>query len=484
MHTIVLIDTRLQSSYSLQPWGDYSSCLHAIQDKARQISDHIMLLGHKRDINIDDHASAAQLHAALAQHIPNDATLIYLQGDEPFIDLALMRKMLEHHHQYRADLTFAQGYPSGLTGQIIKASALSLMTPLADANQSTHRYQFFDTIKKDINHFDIETEISPIDLRALRVHLDYSQKNHTLICQQIIQLGGYDTSSILPIIQNHPEALWSVPSYYNIQISSDCPQSCSYCPYPRHALFGQHRFMSLDQLKDLVDQIVALSDTAVVSLSYMGESSLHPQFVQAMALVLAQPSLTLHIETSGLGWTAQALDFLANTPHHRFHLILSLDSLKEHTYAQTRGEGFDSVMTFLKYCQQHLALSTWVQTVRLKALENELEEFYRHFNQENQQVIIQKYTDFLQALPMENLADIAPLHRNVCWALQREMTIMVDGQILLCRCALSPTLSIGDIASEGLEQIWQTMNPYRLAHAQKKYPQPCEKCDEYYVFNF
>lgn len=51
-------------------------------------------------------------------------TVVRLTGDNPFIDPSLLSKMLEKHRQEKADYTYTNGTPLGISGEMIEASIL------------------------------------------------------------------------------------------------------------------------------------------------------------------------------------------------------------------------------------------------------------------------------------------------------------------------------------------------------------------------
>ncbi len=79
--------------------------------------------------------------------------------------------MHANHRRYWADYTFADGYPYGLTPEIFTRKTAVRLRGMAGGEGAPDRETIFTLVKKDINSFDIETEISPTDMRMLRVSL-------------------------------------------------------------------------------------------------------------------------------------------------------------------------------------------------------------------------------------------------------------------------------------------------------------------------
>ncbi len=64
------------------------------------------------------------------------------------------------------------------------------------------------------------------------------------------------------------------------------------------------------------------------------------------------------------------------------------------------------------------------------------------------------------------------------------MVILLDGSVPVCREDLHRKHLLGNILTEDAETIWSRGNDLLLKHKERKYPGICEKCDEYYTYNF
>ncbi|MEJ5190251.1 MAG: SPASM domain-containing protein, partial [Breznakiellaceae bacterium] len=82
------------------------------------------------------------------------------------------------------------------------------------------------------------------------------------------------------------------------------------------------------------------------------------------------------------------------------------------------------------------------------------------------------------------VTDLSPLHRFPCWHLKRDLTVLLDGSVPLCREDLKREHVLGNLFHQPIEEIWERMGKVYLDHTQEKYPALCERCDEYYTYNF
>jgi spiro-SPASM protein len=125
-----------------------------------------------------------------------------------------------------------------------------------------------------------------------------------------------------------------------------------------------------------------------------------------------------------------------------------------------------------------------VQAVRMKENEERLEDFYRAWKARLGQVIIQKYDPFGGLLPDRRVADLSPLKRFPCWHLKRDLAVLLDGRVPLCREDVGVSHPLGNLFEEDLAAVWARGEPRYRDHLRGDYLPPCAGCDEYYTFNF
>jgi spiro-SPASM protein len=416
--------------------------------------------------------------------------IVYFYGDCPLLDPSLAARMLGNHRRYFADYTFADGFPYGLSAEVLRGETARRLRSLAgdgpDARKAPDRETLFTVIKKDINSFDIETELSAVDLRMLRATLAADSERNFLLLSRVAERGGRDAESACRLLQESPEILRTLPAYFPIQIAERCPQSCSYCPYP--AVGGdptkRSGLMPLDSFASLLDKVERFVGDGVIGVSLWGEPSLHPDIPALVSETLSRPGLELVIETSGIGWDPAVFEKVRSFSSRAPTWIVSLDASQQATYRALRGEGFAEA---LRTAEALLALfpdSAWVQAVRMKENEEDLEAFFKSWRTRSENVIIQKYDSFCGMLPDRTVADLSPVKRFPCWHLLRDMPILLDGTVPLCREELKAERSLGNALVEDLAAIWERGAAVHRSHLSGEYPGSCARCDEYYTYNF
>lgn len=449
----------------------------------------------------------------------------FIWGDCPFADVELAAAMQKRHEAYPAEYTYADGFPYGLAPEIFSPGTLGVLCALnGDAEDYVERDTLFNVLQKDINSFDIETEISAVDLRSSRIMLCADSKRNFLLLRRFIQAGYRNYNDAENIIQHKKETLRTLPAFFNIQISNVCPVKCAYCPYPLYKNSGAQNefkdvsnydteggFISVSKFDTLMNSIVKFTGSAVIDISLWGEAALHPQIVEIADSVLKHEELSLVIETAGLRWNDETLEKLAGMavklPQKRsfgtapLTWIVSLDTNNAENYAALHKDGsggakdFDEALLCAEKLFSLFPGNVYVQAIRAKGNEDDIEKFYKHWKTKTNNIIIQKYDSFCGRLPDLLSADISPVIREPCWHIMRDMYILLDGSVPVCKediCALQGKgefALLGNAYTETLEDIWKRGEELYRLHCDiiqngKQWDNLCAKCDEYYTFNF
>jgi len=429
-------------------------------------------------------------------------------ADCPLLDPVLAGALAERHVRYAAEYSYADGWPYGFAPELLAPGTAGILAKLSEADDGPlERDSLFEIIKKDINAFDIETEISPLDLRQYRLCLAADSKRDLLLLSRLMDAGLRSAEEAVTLIPQKLELLRTLPAFYAIQVSSACPQACSLCPWPLYGgdVRARKDFMPLPAFEKILGRIEDFSDDAVIDLSLWGELSLHPERVKLIEAVLSRPALSLVIETSGIGWNEEELKALAAASsasaarkNHMAPLswIVSLDAHDPERYRQVRGAGFSEARTCAKTLLGLFPNDTYVQALRVKDFEDDIEHFYRFWKEEGNSfgikdgshIIIQKYDDFAGALGKLQVSDLSPVKRRPCWHIQRDMNILLDGRVPCCREDLDALKgegkTLGNAFTEDFERIWENGSRLFADHCKALYSGICANCDEYYTYNF
>ena len=423
--------------------------------------------------------------------------VLWLEGDEPFIRPDLITRLVELHRDYHADYTFADGFPQGLAPEVIHPRILPTLRKFAEKNALNNptieekkniplRSPWFDLISQDINAFDIETELSPVDLRAERLSFRADSPRQRLLLERWLDEAQGPLQPFLEALRDNPLKRRTLPATLQLQVTNGVRQVPLWSPL--HHFFPQalssRDFLEEGKFREWVSQALDWAGDLTLMPSFWGEPSLHPQIKELFLWALTQNNLRLVIETSGLGWRENDLADLAQAAKGRLDWIVELDSQNSQTYLRIRGEGFEEAQAFTQKILQGFSGHVWPQTVRMNETEEETEGFYRYWKEQAGQAIILKYNSYGGKLPKRKPADLSPWRRLPCWHLQRDLAVFMDGTVVPCRDAWKQNLILGNLHTDSWQSIWEASGRLLQEHAQENYPEVCRNCDEYYTFFF
>ncbi|MDR2210278.1 MAG: spiro-SPASM protein [Spirochaetaceae bacterium] len=430
----------------------------------------------------------------------------YAWADTPFLDPALAERLALRHKRFAADYSYADGWPYGLAPELITGAAAGILFKIAGEAGAgpVRRDTLFGILQKDINSFDIETEISPVDLRYHRISLAADSRRNFLLLERFAGVPCTGAGDAERIIAENPEYLRTLPAFFPIQIARPCPPreensgACGICPYPRFpARPGGDDFLDPEDFEKLLDKIEDFAGDGVIDLSLWGEPALHPRRDELIRGVLSRRALSLVIETSGAGWTREALETLARAiperPGDRFFSWIV--SLNPREIPQAGGKKFSLVEDLVSLFPRKPGEEdrVYVEAVRTAGEEDPIEQFYRSWKSWGAEkngpgIIIQKYDDFCGFLPRRQGADLSPVERRPCWHILRDFPVLLDGTVPVCREDPEGRMgALGNALKEDLENIWERGKERYDLHCKKNYGEPgipCTVCDEYYTFNF
>jgi len=292
--------------------------------------------------------------------------------------------------------------------------------------------------------------------------------------------------AIVNILEKKQELLRPEPSFINVQITGGCPQACSYCPYPSFGgdIINRTDEMAIEQWKMILQKVKSFSDDAVFSISMWGEPGMHSNIFGVVQELLKIDKFSLIIETSGVGWDHDVLKSISEIADGRIDWILSLDAQNPDSYKELRGEGWEEANRTALYLHDLFRDNLYIQSVRMENQEEYLEKFYRSWKEKGFNVIIQKHDHFCGVLPDLRVTDLSPVKRFPCWHIKRDLNILLDGTVPMCREDLKVEHGLGNIFNDELSLIWENGKGLYLDHLSGSYPKICSECDEYYTYNF
>jgi spiro-SPASM protein len=472
------------------------------------VSDALVTGGGSAAPRVDsrDHWDTAVLMQALKEAAGETEAVLYCRADTPFVDPELTARMIENHYAYVAEYTFADGYPAGMTPEVVDPRILDQLRTLAEKEPAPIGGDgLFAVVQKDINAFDVETELSPVDLRMLRATLACDTRRNYLLCDRLArELEGAAAESpgagktaevsaaspraerITQLLQTRGELLRTLPAWISVQVVSGEVQQPVHSPYHliRPDALDTREEMPASRFAGLISEIAEYAPDSMVHISLWGEVGLHSAVSRLIETVEGTAGLELLVETSGVGWNPAALEAVAGMSLSSTRFIVDLDTDDEDSYRRVRGEGFQEARQTTDTLLEAHGNRVYVQTIRMRETEQEVETFYRAWKDRGVNVIVQKYDHYCGRLDDRRVTDISPVTRFPCRHTQRDLNILLDGTVPMCREDLHRDHVMGNVFEDGIDRVWQNGNAAHLRQVRAEYPELCRRCDEYYTFNY
>ena len=453
------------------------------------------------DVIEDDSWTASKIASSIASCCEKSGcgTALYAWIDLPFLNGGLTERLLALHRDCASEYTFADGFPYGIAPEVVDSGTASIIAHLASEKDfPAARMALFDTMRAEINSFEVETIVSDFDYRPLRISLEASSKGSFLSCRSLFDSLGasapssVDADELCRSASENPSVIRNIPHFFDMQITSKTRHRPLYAP--ENAGIGVEKLpdMSVEDFRRVVDKICAINPDAVVSLSAFGEPSMNPDFV-AFVEALSERGLRILIETDGLSIDESLVGKIAgilSSSSSKIDWIVDLDAADASFYAKVRHApeaDFERAVASVGLLSASFKGHVYPQMTRMKANEENLEKFFRYWkNPESPsggKLIVKKYDSLCGKLPDEKPADLSPLNRIPCWHLARDFVILSDGSVPKCRSCGNSSI-LGNAFTDSLDDIWACASPFYVGQVRGEYCGNCGECDEYYTFSF
>lgn len=422
----------------------------------------------------------------------DNVILFYI--DSPLIDVKMLMSLYDLHKKNLAEYTFGDNFVEGLTPEVMSGEFINKITEYQYKKPDVLSRKVFDCINADINKFFIELEIAQQDFSLMRIELTVSSARNFELIKRLLNLSGINDEymAYYKAIKEHPEILFIFPKYVEIEITNDCNLSCVFCP--RRKMKRKVEFMDFGLYKKIIHELIEKFDDIVLSFALMGEPLMHPQFLEFIDYALNQKKIfTLIVESNGVLLNKGIIKELSSYPVDKLVLLFGMDSLNQETYNKLRKSSDknifekvkNNIIDFIDF-NEHNKFRTFVQILKIKDNNLEIEDFYNFWQARGVNVVIQKYNRYLDVLEDRSVVDLTPLDRLPCWHIQRDLEIFSNGDIPVCKQDFNGETIAGNAGQSSMNEIWEKLKVYFLLNYKEKYEKMhiCKNCDEWYTFNF
>ncbi len=418
--------------------------------------------------------------------------LFYL--DSPLIDVDMINNLYKMHKDNISEYTFGDNFVEGLSPEVMSKDFISKITEYKYKKPDILGRKVFDCIDADINKFFIELEIAAQDFSIMRIELTASSKRNFKLLTNLLEFtdvkDGY--RKYYKAIIEHPEILFIFPRYVEIEITNDCNLSCVFCA--REKMKRKKESMDFELYKKIIDQLTGQYDDIIISFTLMGEPLMHPEFLKFVDYTIKQKNIfTLIVESNGALLNEKMIKELSGYPAEKLVIVFGMDSLNSETYSRLRKsddkglfeKAKKNIIDFIEFNQSN-KLRTFIQILKMKDNNLEIEDFYNFWHSRGVNVVIQKYNQYLDELDDRTVVDLTPLDRIPCWHIQKDMEIFSNGDVPVCKQDFNGKIKAGNAGESSIGDIWNNLKKYFLLNYKEKYDKIgiCKECDEWYTYNF
>lgn len=434
----------------------------------------------------------------------NSSSVALIDAVAPLLDEQSVRELFAIHENYLAEFTYAENLPAGMGVDFFSPGFLKTFHYVHNSKEeylsSFHHIAAY--AKKNIQKFHSEIHFVEPDMRNYRLQFTLNKKrNYHLVTNILEQKADMQFKHLDDFLNANPNIMALKPAYLEIELTSACEYSCSFCPrtFVQDPLVDMDSSLLLTRLKEFKEN--SFGDTAI-AFGGMGEPLQHPQIKEILQELYKMDEDTnafsfVLLETNGLH-----LHLLADAEKQllqKMRIIVNINGIQN--YADIHGssmENFETVranMQMLKERYAALGLEAkehiWIQTLKMEENEQEIDALFELSDSLQVSFLLQKYNRFL-FMPEKRLSDMTPLERFFCWHLARDLYIRADGSVAFCKqdvqnkCLVSSSEDprADSLKEKSIEEIFASRKKYfeKNFHGDYSFCQ-CEQCDEYYTFN-
>lgn len=412
--------------------------------------------------------------------------LAFIRGIYPLIDINLTNSLIERHKKYISQYSYSENLPVGIIPFLISREFISTLPESSELN-------FHDFLLKNINQYDTEIFYEPPDLRNLRLDFSLNNQRSIMLTEKLLSHDReLQYKDIYNILKNEPEIFRGAPSYIELELYRGCEYNCTFCYRSVISNENDGKFISIDSIKNLVTQLESFHSKFTICLGGMGEPFHHPEILPILKFMLNSEYIeeviiesALYLDTSLF---IEFLNSITNEEKRKLSLIVNLSTINENSFKKLYPNSKlnpESIIEKIKQLKPNLfPNSLFVQILKIKEVESEIENYFSFFESLSIQVILQKYNSFAGRMTEKRVSNLTPINREFCWHLARDLYIQSDGNVLACKQTQSEI--IGNIYSSNIQEIW-LKNSKRFKSSfhglHDEIGLPCLSCDEWYTFN-
>lgn len=463
----LLIDTLSEEFYN-----QYSQQLQMIHQALLKKLTHFqkIIVGSKdspiAEYKFHDTKSLYQFMTRYSQDI------IIIDAYAGLLSLKDTENILQYLHENDYDVCLTENLPEGLIPMIISKDFINDFSEFLEEGQ-----KLTSSLKTMINweYQGIDVGIYLSSSLVVMQRIDFLPKNKGTIewILQIVDEPDFCVERIDDFIKKYPQMLRNNPAYMAIELSPKMD-------YFMGADFTHKDDMSVTCFQKIISECQELAPELMISLGVWGEPLLNPDFKEIFHTI-QQTQFHILVESRGLYLNRELCELILSRPHTELIFDISFSTENDYKKYKKTPYSLHEISEFIRTLpnREHI----WIRLTRTHQSEAHIPLFLKQWHDFMPHVLITKADSFGD--PMIKVVDLAPIRRHACWALRRELTILSDGMVMLCRQDKRLEHSLGFIQELSLKELWDNNQHAFLEQEKGLYNTcaACSQCDDWWIWN-
>ena len=414
--------------------------------------------------------------------------VLCLDGHQPLLDAEIATAMIAQQRENDAEARFVfTQAPPGLAGILLRRDVtrelLERQIPIGILLSYRPEMPQMDPINKAVC-CRVPAEVAQTPARLT----GDTQRSRELLELALAELGAECSASDVCtwLAGSEHDRAGRLPLEVDLELTTDDPLPETTLR-PRGSRVPRRRLDDLDAVSRLAEQLAAYDDRLLV-LGGHGDPLLHPAFADVCRRVRTAGICALGVATTLVELSDPALQAMLAT----VDLVeVQLDADSAETYRSVHGvDAYARVLANVERIQEQRQARMNARPVVACSLTRcsrtlaEVEAFFAKWIRATGWAVIRGYNEYCGRLAANTVLGTTPPVRGPCRRLASRMTLLADGQAVLCEQDVGGEAALGSWITEGLEALWRgaKLAEVREAHSTLSlggYPL-CERCGEWH----
>ncbi|GIX40424.1 MAG: hypothetical protein KatS3mg129_0157 [Leptospiraceae bacterium] len=406
-------------------------------------------------------------------------TFLYFESISPFLDIEHSVNLILDHFTYLAEYTYSDIAIPGFLPVICNIELAKRIF----IEEKEYFWNWSEYLLRNTQTVDLEIYYIEPDYRKYRVRFDLFNERYQKICRNIYDFNKHITyKEIEEIFKNHLELIRIAPTYIEIELTTKNELNPKIYPINK-----EENELSLTLYKKIIKDLKEfhLNQSFTLSLAGTGEPFLYNHLKKVLEIAIDSNLFhTIYLETFFYKLNEEILDYIQNFKDI-ITIIIKLPTLNESLYKELMGTNYlPQIKENLEIIKNN-DLKIYVEILRIKQVEEELDSFFDYFKNTKIKPIIGKYNTFGNLLDDFSVVDLEPLEKDYCRSLMFQLYIDANGKVPICRQDILSKYKSYDINHSSLKEIFYNLKEYYDYFEKKQFDKIiplCNCCKDWYVF--